>query len=317
MDNKANKIEKNIGDLLGGYLSYRKLHVRGSSLSQIKTAFHKYYASFLSLTPKEAFRLRRMERNYDSIIDKEITSEWKNRLFGVMRRFAYYCYSRKLIGQSAYTEVLSVYENIPEGRSGFKEKEIWRKEEEERFLHVIDNKKDYAMFSLFIELGARIGEFLGLRWLDIDLDKGRVYINHQLLNASQKTYVLSDKLKTKESYRTCLLRKKVIDILKDYKNSRNPLPSDFLFSSFANPSIPYSKEAFRKKLDRYIRVAGVRRVTPHSIRHMKASRLLKACKNMMEMKAAARFMGHSASIFINVYSHSEEATLEALLKRLD
>ena len=43
---------------------------------------------------------------------------------------------------------------------------------------------------------------------------------------------------------------------------------------------------------------------------------MKVCKNMDEIKAAAKFMGHSVTMMMETYAHSEEKTIETLIKRM-
>lgn len=67
----------------------------------------------------------------------------------------------------------------------------------------------------------------------------------------------------------------------------------------------------------YIEKAKVRKITPHAIRHAKATELMRVCRNMQEVKAAARFLGHSATMMIDTYGHYERSAQDALLKRLE
>ena len=39
-------------------------------------------------------------------------------------------------------------------------------------------------------------------------------------------------------------------------------------------------------------------------------------ENMLEVKAVARYMGHSPTILLNVYSHSDDSIIDKVLKRL-
>ena len=209
-----------------------------------------------------------------------------------------------------------VLENIPE-RDEVRQKPIWGKQEEQAFLDSITNQDHHLLFSLFIALGARLSEFLGITWDKVDLAKGRIEISQQLLYNSQKTFVLTPLLKTKQSYRVCPISATLTKRLKEYKDGLGQDPSPFLFHSPSLPSLPLSKAAFRHLLDHYIALSKVTRITPHGFRHNMASKLVRECKNMMEVNASAKFLGHSPSMMMDVYSHSKEETILSLLKRID
>ena len=297
------------------YLQYRKRHVRYSSIKQAETTYHKYLSCYENEKASSILRIKYMMGIYESIIyDDKICPSWKNRIIGILRSMISIAFRWKIINADSYQETISTLENIPEDKRKV-ERPIWTSSEEERFMSTIDHHDHYVMFSLFLELGARLGEFLGLTWDIYDGKKGKITICKQLLHGSQKTFELSDRLKTKESYRVCKLRKKTKEMLNEYKKMHPD--TKYIFSSNQDSTLPYSKAAFRKLFNHYIDLAKVKRITPHCVRHARATKMLKVCKNMLEVKAVARYMGHSATILLDVYSHSEDSVLDKVLKRLE
>ena len=297
------------------YCAYRSLHVRSSSLKQAKTVVHRYLGAWSSEPASIVLSASSLKCAYDEIVGNDaISANWKNKIIGVLRSFTKTAFKWRIIDAETFQDDSGILENIIDP-SRKKEYVVWSQAEEARFLEAIEDPAHRVMFTLFMELGARISEFLGLTWDAYDPKRGVLSICRQLLNDSQKTYVLSDCLKTKESYRTCKLSKLCQGMLGEYKKS---CPSThFIFYSPADPNRPFSKMVFRHLLETYIKKAKVRRITPHGFRHAKATKLLKACRNMLEVKAIARYLGHSASILMDVYSHSQEETLEAVLRRIN
>lgn len=311
------KIEKalSVEAFFKRYLEYRARHVRHSSIAQATTVYHKYFLLNKDSLVKEIFTFAHIEAIYESIIyDEKLCPSWKNRIIGILRNLSSCAFKWKYIPGEEYQDILSLLENIPEDKRK-KERPIWSKEEEQRFLDVIEDKTHKIMFTLFLELGARLSEFLGLSWDVYDGKKGTITICRQLLFASQKTFLLSDTLKTKESYRICKLRKEVKEALNDYKKEQGDI-SHYMFHSSLDPALPLSKASFRHLFEKYIALSNIKRITPHCIRHSKASKMLKVCKNMMEVKAVARYLGHSPTILLNVYAHSEEGVIDKILQRL-
>ena len=305
--------EMSFKDFFDDFLSYRSRHVRFSSLSQAQSVLHKYFSEDALSPTSIVLSQERMEKVYQTILLEDICPSWKNRIFGVLRRMVAYAKKLKILDAESYEESSSILENIPEPRLP-KEKIIWTEKEKHRFFDAITIEPDKTMFSLFFELGARLSEFLGLTWEAYDSKRGIIVIARQLLHNSQKTFVLSDALKTKESYRECKLSAPLKEALNEYKK-KAPI-SPYMFTSKEDPKLPLSKAAFRRAFAHYIERSGVSRITPHAVRHMRATALLQAAKNMLEVKAIARYLGHSASILMDVYSHAGEKTIEAVLRRL-
>lgn len=206
------------------YLEYRSHHVRYSSLSQATTVYHKYFVSMKDRPIYDVINESEISAIYNEVIfDGNLCPSWKNRIIGIIRGFVSSAFKWKMISSETHQDLMSILENIPEGRCKV-ERPIWTKQEEQRFLSVIENPIHKIMFNLFLELGTRISEFLGITWDAYDGKKGCIHICRQLLHASQKRYVLSDVLKTKESYRTCKLKKEMKESINQYRKACESSP---------------------------------------------------------------------------------------------
>ena len=188
----------------------------------------------------------------------------------------------------------------------------YTKEEIERFLGCIEDKEDRLMFELFAYLGCRIGEFLGLTW-DC-LGDGYLEIKQQCGHEGRGKWILTPVLKTKESYRKCPLPPRLYEELSKRRISGSG--RFFLFSLKKNHRAPYGETSFRNKISEYALKAELPILTPHCFRHSKATMLLEVCKNMEEVKSAARFLGHSATMLLDTYGHAKEETMMDILSRL-
>lgn len=312
---KSSVCKITVAQFLKKYHQYRLLHVRASTAQFSRCTARCYLKLCYDWPLEEAFSYRPMKETYDAILLKQATPAWKNRAFGCFRQMLDAAFKWRYIDLEDYQDCRAIFENIPENRGAKNEKLIWTKAERDRFLAAIEDPSDRFMFSLFVALGARIGEFMGLTWDCIDLRSGSVTIKQQLTYADMGKWVLSPDLKTRESYRECKLSSSMANQVKEYKATTQGV--GFLFHSGLTPDYPMSKAAFRRKFYFYIEKAGVRRVTPHSLRHRKATELMKVCRNMEEVKAAARYLGHSATMMVDTYGHSQKSATEAILKRLE
>lgn len=45
-------------------------------------------------------------------------------------------------------------------------------------------------------------------------------------------------------------------------------------------------------MNRWIKISGVTKITPHGVRHTGAAQFMGICRNMAEVKLYARYLGH-------------------------
>ena len=82
----------------------------------------------------------------------------------------------------------------------------------------------FEMYYLDLATGLRRGELLGLKWSDIDLNKGIICVRRQILRQNGK--VVEVPLKTKNSYRNIAIGADTIEVLKNMEHS-----SEYVFPS--------------------------------------------------------------------------------------
>src|SRR5690606_36837958 len=81
-----------------------------------------------------------------------------------------------------------------------KEMKFWNFEAWNHFIATAKDHIHFIVFSLGVYTGMRRGEILGLRWKDINLDKGYLIIN-QTLNWTRSGIIFQSSPKTKSSNR--------------------------------------------------------------------------------------------------------------------
>ena len=205
-------------------------------------------------------------------------------------------------------------------------------DEQRRFLNYIKNHKKYShWYSLFVCLlgtGCRIGEFLGLRWEDIDLEKDLISINHSLVyrlqdNGKVEFHITSPKTRNsirlipmfknvKQAFQTELDRQKQKGFCKDSIDGY----SGFIWMNrFGNIMCFHN---INRAIDRIVRdynleekeLAQKENRDPiflpdfscHHLRHTFCTRL---CENETDLKLIQEIMGHAdISTTMDVYNES-------------
>ena len=205
----------------------------------------------------------------------------------------------------------------------------WKPEEAARFLEAIKGNRLFALFHLALGTGLRRGELLGLRWADVDLQRGYLTVNQVRVRAGAKT--VSKEPKTSGSRRTIALSKQVCETLKRHAAAQqeekrvmgeaytdNGLVFAGIDGSPLNPDYIGSQY-----FQRLITLAGVPRINFHGLRHTHATLL---AMGGVPLKTVSARLGHSSvRITGDIYSHvldrmdkeaaeKFDAALEAALK---
>jgi len=187
-------------------------------------------------------------------------------------------------------------------------------EEAARFLKV--RSKHSCLFAFLLTTGARPSEALGLKWSDLDLDRGTVTIQRTLQWHANGGFYFAE-TKTKGSRRTVPFPGNVVDQLKQHRASQAGallklgLKTDLVFAN--DEGMPLMrKNLVRRHFKPALKAAKLPTdLTLYCLRHTCASLLLQAG---VHPKVVAERLGHSSTkLTLDVYSHvapgmQEEAT---------
>lgn len=161
---------------------------------------------------------------------------------------------------------------------------------------------------LAVVTGMRLGELLGLRWSDVDWERGAVSVSRQLVRLRQGGGLAFTPVKTKSGSRLVMLgddglaalreQRRRVDFWRAFAGERWR-DNDLVFpSSVGTPLEP------RRVYGEFVALcerAGVRRVRFHDLRHTAASLALRAG---VAAKVVSERLGHSSiGITLDLYSH--------------
>lgn len=199
-----------------------------------------------------------------------------------------------------------------------KEVTVLTVEQQEKLLSVLKNDTIGTIIKLAIGTGARLGELLGLKWENVDLEKHEIHITQGLV----RTYRFDDinhkahsdknilsKLKTDSSQRTIPLTSSLVLALTKYKKNQNNSNKKSVKNVVAFPGLVFTNDSghcldesnVRKKYEIILKEAGIPYVKFHALRHTFATRILEA---NVHPKVAQELLGHStASTTLDIYSH--------------
>lgn len=202
--------------------------------------------------------------------------------------------------------------NVKVVKTEKREREVYSLEEEIALLDRLKNKApiEYVtMFMIFIYLGLRRGEVMGLEWKDIDFENGICSIVRTSQYRNSKTGIYTSTPKTKSSLRSLKMPDELVEQLKHYKaeqDRRKKLcgdqwqETDRLFTVWngapLSPSQPF------KWLERFCKVENLPFKGLHSFRHSFATNAITS--GNIDIKTVSAILGHSMpSTTLSIYTH--------------
>lgn len=188
---------------------------------------------------------------------------------------------------------------------------VWSPAQVRTFLDGVAGERLHPFYLLALTTGMRRGELLGLRWIDVDLEKGFVSIKQTLVCIGYR--VEFGEPKTSRSRRTISIDPATIVVLKSYRARQleerlawGPGWTDsglvFAKENGTNFHPSLVSDAFEKAMRR----SGLPRLRLHDLRHTYATLALES--GMKPWDVSDR-IGHSSVAFtLQVYRHAVQAT---------
>lgn len=172
--------------------------------------------------------------------------------------------------------------------------------------HLADDPRFGALWRLALTTGMRVGELVGLRWADIDLDRGLLSVRQAVARGEYGEYQI-DTPKTARGRRSISISPADVQALKRHRAAQNEErlraaeweDNDLVFCNGRGRilrSTPIDR-AFR----RLTKETGLQKIRFHDMRHTSATLMM---FNQTNPKVAAERMGHSSTrILLDRYSH--------------
>jgi len=190
-----------------------------------------------------------------------------------------------------------------------------------KFLEVAKETRHYTLFYTALHTGMRLGELLGLRWCDVDLDiMASLSVVQSLYKRSGVCKMVQPK--SLRSRRRIALSPSLAILLRQYKGDQQaerillgrPLrDSDLVFSDPAGK--PLDPSVVSHRFGKLLHKAGLPHVRFHDCRHSHATLLLKAG---VHPKIVSERLGHAnIGITLDLYSHILPGLQEMAAERFE
>ena len=165
-----------------------------------------------------------------------------------------------------------------------------------------------ALFASAILTGARQGELFALRWGDLDLDRGIMFIRrtyHKRIGFAEP--------KTKAAKRAVSLSPRLVDILFAHQQNTGGDPDALVFSKDGEPLV--GQNVVRDVFHPTLKEAGIRCVRFHDLRHTYAALMISQNCNTKWLQGQ---LGHSSiTTTMDRYGHLLEEVGNGMPEKLD
>jgi integrase len=194
----------------------------------------------------------------------------------------------------------------------------------EELLQLFEAARGGRMYALFVLLGTsgmRLGEALGLKWEDVDLDGGRLFVRRALQRQTGEGLVFVEP-KTARSRRTVHLTDMAVQALRQHQDYTELMravarerwrESGLVFTSTVGGGM--ESGVVNDNLNRLLAKASLPKIRVHDLRHTVATILLQGGAHP---KLVQDLLGHSTvTLTLDTYSHVTPAMHLEVTRRLD
>ena len=202
--------------------------------------------------------------------------------------------------------VRNVAEDATTPRLKRRELEVWSAPQLRAFLAAVSEDRLYALWLLYATTGMRRGEALGLRWDDLDLDAGTVFVRRNRTLVGGR--VVTQETKSDAGRRTVAIDAETVAVLRRHRTRQledRLAASSAWHDTGAVFAWEDGRELHPKAVSRWFgdhaETAGLRSIRLHDLRHTYATVALSSGE---PITVVSRRLGHaSVSITLDVYSH--------------
>ena len=178
------------------------------------------------------------------------------------------------------------------GKEENKEMEFWTQDEFQAFLECVADKPiSYYAFEMLYWTGIREGELLALTPADFNFEKKTLWINKSYQRLEGKDVITDPK--TPKSNRTIVMPDFLAVEMEDFKSSLYGIKDD-------DRIFTISKSYLHHEMDRGAKIAGVKRIRIHGLRHSHISLLINLGFSAL---AIGERVGHEAVDITYHYTH--------------
>lgn len=169
---------------------------------------------------------------------------------------------------------------------------FWTKEEFDKFISVVDDESSRLQFNVLFYTGIRVGELIAIRLKNIHFERGHIEIKASAQYENGE-YIFT-KPKTKKSERIVTIPQFLTQMIKEYVDR-------YYFIDLEEQVFMTNKSRLSRELKKYAKIANVKEIRVHDLRHSHASLLI---EQGIQPNIVQERLGHEKiETTLRTYSH--------------
>ena len=282
----AGSPDMTFASLMEHYLDDSRTRMKASTMQTKVSKANNYLLPYFGELPITAIDARKVRNWQNSMLKKDLKPSYLKLIHGELS--AVFNYGIRYYGLTENPAKIAG----AIGSLNMKATNFWTLDEFNRALEQVIDIESKMLFTLLFWTGMRFGEALALTLNDFDFANKTVRINKTKNRISGDDSITAPK--TEKSNRTIALSDEVIEQVQRYVETFYDYnPKDLLFG--------YGRTTFTNRLKEAARIAEVKVVSIHSLRHAHASLLIEM--GFSPLLISERLGHDNVTTTMNIYSH--------------
>lgn len=293
--------DETVAAFMERYLAHKATTLRPNSLIGYRESIRTYIIPRMGKIPLSKLTPRHVQDLYTFMRAIPVSSRTIRRAHAVLHNALDYAIKWGILTRN-------VTDAVDPPRIERRKATVWTLEQALDFLEVSRGQDDLCWigFYLAVMTGMRQGEIFGLRWSDIDFERG--YIHVQQTVSWSSGHAVFQEPKTDSSRRAIAITEDDIKVLQSHRIAQSERRlrvgeayQDLDLVLTLEDGRPMGQRRFSRSWHRALERAGYPSMRFHDLRHTHASLLL---ERDVHLKIVSERLGHSAiSITADLYTH--------------
>lgn len=295
------------------WLNFKRNKIKITTYYGVEKTTKKYIYKYFYNFKLHDIKIHNLQEWKNTLIKSNLSISRTNLIISYLKEIltysnVYYDFDTKIANY-----LVKIRDDSPIKNDSLKDN-YWTYEEYNRFITNVDDNYYSLIFKFLYYTGVRLGELRALNWNDIDFIKKTLSITKSMSKDSFQKGSIIVSPKTKNSIRTLDLSNNLINELLAYKEEQKKIygfnNNWYVFGGFQYLGIT----TLRNKLNQYIKIANVKKITIHGFRHSHVSLLIDiGC----DFKDVAERIGDTIKMVQENYYHMFPERKKIIIERLN
>ncbi len=295
------------------WLNFKRNKIKITTYYGVEKTTKKYIYKYFYNFKLHDIKIHNLQEWKNTLIKSNLSISRTNLIISYLKEIltysnVYYDFDTKIANY-----LVKIRDDSPIKNDSLKDN-YWTYEEYNRFITNVDDNYYSLIFKFLYYSGVRLGELRALNWNDIDFIKKTLSITKSMSKDSFQKGSIIVSPKTKNSIRTLDLSNNLINELLAYKEEQQKIygfnNNWYVFGGFQYLGIT----TLRNKLNQYIKIANVKKITIHGFRHSHVSLLIDiGC----DFKDVAERIGDTIKMVQETYYHMFPKRKKIIIERLN